>query len=236
MNMFTKNSAARKRGRPPGRSAHGDETRQRLYETAVALIGERGYDATTLRDIAGRADVSVGLMYRYFPSKRAVVMALYEQLSAAYADRAATMPAGPWHARFMFAMETSLDTLRPHRAALQTLTSIIVSAGEEGLFARGTAFSRLRVQAVFERAVLESRKAPPPDIGEPLARILYLLHLAVILWWLLDKSPRQRATQGLLALLRQILPAGALALRVPLIRRGLRTADELFTDALLTDG
>src|SRR5262245_36338794 len=48
VNMFTKNKTPRKRGRPPGRTVEGEATRTRLYETAVQLIGEQGYEATTL--------------------------------------------------------------------------------------------------------------------------------------------------------------------------------------------
>ena len=59
-----------------------------------SLIAARGYEATTLRDIAKEAGVSVGLLYRYFPSKQAVVIALYDELSAEYARQAADMPPG----------------------------------------------------------------------------------------------------------------------------------------------
>ena len=85
INMFTKNSKPRPRGRPPGRTAEGDATRRRLYETAIGLIGERGFEATTLRDVASRAGVSAGLLYRYFPSKRSIVLALYDDLSDSFA-------------------------------------------------------------------------------------------------------------------------------------------------------
>jgi AcrR family transcriptional regulator len=80
MNMFTENVKRRKRGRPPGQTAQGAAAKERLYAIALRLIAERGYDATTLRDIAREADVSVGLLYRYFPSKQAVVIALYDEL------------------------------------------------------------------------------------------------------------------------------------------------------------
>ncbi|HEY9462479.1 MAG TPA: helix-turn-helix domain-containing protein, partial [Vicinamibacterales bacterium] len=86
--MFTKNSKSAKRGRPPGRTVEGEATRHRLYETAIRLIGEQGYEATTLRDVAKRAGVSAGLLYRYFPSKRSVVLALYDELSDAFAKEA----------------------------------------------------------------------------------------------------------------------------------------------------
>src|SRR6185369_9902388 len=76
MNVFTDNGKPRKRGRPPGLTAEGEAARKRLYRTAIALIGERGYEATTLRAVAARAGVSPALLYRYFPNKRALVMAL----------------------------------------------------------------------------------------------------------------------------------------------------------------
>ena len=47
----------------------------------------------------------------------------------------------------------------------------------------------------------EAADAPKRPLAEALGRLLYLVHLAVLLWWLLDKSPRQRATTGLVALL-----------------------------------
>jgi len=44
------------------------ETRQRLVEATAALHAERGISATSLRDIAERAGVSVGTAYHHFPT------------------------------------------------------------------------------------------------------------------------------------------------------------------------
>src|SRR5215218_2310464 len=44
------------------------ETRQRLVEATYALHQERGITATSLRDIAERAKVSVGTAYHHFPT------------------------------------------------------------------------------------------------------------------------------------------------------------------------
>ena len=233
MNMFTKNIKARKRGRPPGQTPQGAEARDRLYTTALQLIAARGYDATTLRDIAKEAGVSVGLLYRYFPSKQAVVIALYDELSSAYSHRAADMPPGRWRDRFIFALKTSLDVLEPHQVALRALTPVLVGDPEEGIFSSSTAFSRLRVQHVFEQAVAGSNDAPKPPLAAALGRLLYLVHLAVLLWWLLDKSANQRATATLVSLTQQLLPSAALTLRVPQVRRFLISVDELVRDALL---
>jgi AcrR family transcriptional regulator len=230
--MFTQNKPARKRGRPPGQTAQGAAARQRLYAIAIQLIAARGYQATTLRDIAKRANVSVGLLYRYFPSKHAVVLALYDELSAEFAQQAAAMPPGTWRDRFIFALRTSLDVLEPHQAALQALTPVLVGDPEEGIFSEGTAFSRLRVQRVFEDAVARSSDAPKPPLAEALGRLLYLVHLAVLLWWLLDKSANRRATAALVSLTHQLLPSATLALRLPPVRRFVIAVDALVLEAL----
>jgi AcrR family transcriptional regulator len=232
MNMFTQIVKPQKRGRPPGPTTQGAAAKARLYATAIHLIATRGYEATTLRDIAKAADVSVGLLYRYFPSKQAIVIALYDELSADYARQAADMPAGRWRDRFLFALNTSLDVLRPHQVALRALTPVMVGDPEEGIFSAGTAFSRLRVQQVFEEAVVGSGDAPKQPLAAALGRLLYLVHLAVLLWWLLDKSANQRATKALLVLTEQLLPSAALALRVPPVRRFVNALDELIRDAL----
>jgi len=176
--------------------------------------------------------VSVGLLYRYFPSKRAVLLALYDELSAEYAQAAANMPAGKWRERFLFALRTSLRVLEPHRTTLQALIPVLVSVGEDGLFAPGTAFSRLRVQRVFEDGVSGSTDAPRQPLAQSLSRVLYLAHVAVLLWWLLDKSRQQRATAGLLLVLQQVLPSVALTLGLAPVRRALIAADALMQDGL----
>ena len=140
--MFINNVKPRKRGRPLGQTAQGAAARDRLYATAMQMIATRGYEATTLRDIAKQAGVSVGLLYRYFPSKQAVVIALYDELSAKYARQAAGMPPGTWRERFVFALNASLDVLRPHQVALRALTPVLVGDPAENIFSSRTAFSR----------------------------------------------------------------------------------------------
>jgi AcrR family transcriptional regulator len=232
MNMFTQNVKLRKRGRPPGPTAQGAAARDRLYVTAIQMIAGRGYEATTLRDIAKEAGVSLGLLYRYFPGKQAVVLALYDELSSDYARQAAEMPPGRWRDRFIFALKASIDVLRPHQKALRALTPVLVGDPDEGIFSTSTAFSRVRVQHVFEHAVVGASDAPKQPLAAALGRLLYLVHLTVLLWWLLDKSSNQRATAALVSLTQQLLPSAALALRVPPVRRFVISVDELVRDAL----
>jgi len=235
MNMFTENVKPRKRGRPAGQTAQGAAARQRLYGIAIRLMTRRGYESTTLRDVAKEAGVSVGLLYRYFPSKRAIIIALYDELSADYARQAVEMPRGRWRDRFIFALKASLQVLEPHRVALRALIPVLVGDPEEGVFAESAAFSRLRVQRVFEEAVVGSTDAPAPALAAAVGRLLYLVHLAVLLWWLLDKSAKQRATAALVLLTQQILPSAAVTLRLPPVRRFVLSSDELVREALFNN-
>jgi AcrR family transcriptional regulator len=232
--MFTDN-VKRRRGRPAGQTAQGAAARERIYQLAIARMARHGYESTTLRDVAKDAGVSVGLLYKYFPSKRAVIVALYDELSAEFALEAADLPRGKWRDRFAGALETSLGVLAPHREALRGLTPVLVGDPDDGVFSERAAFSRRRVQGVFERAVAGATDAPSGPLAGAVGRLLYLVHLAVLLWWLLDKSRDQRATRALIQLTKQILPSAALALRLAVVRRFVLSANQLVGEALLAD-
>ncbi|MEV5780677.1 MULTISPECIES: TetR/AcrR family transcriptional regulator [Streptomyces] len=55
-------------------------SRERLLQAALELVGERGYDATTLGDIADRAGSARGLVSYYFPGKRQLVQSAVHRL------------------------------------------------------------------------------------------------------------------------------------------------------------
>lgn len=231
--MATK-TQKRGRGRPRGQTEQGEASRQHIYKVAVKLIAKNGYQATTLREIAHKADVSVGLLYRYFPNKQAVVLALYDELSGEYASRAAMMRPGRWRTRFLFSLRTSLEVLGDQRATLSELLPVLVSNGTEGIFAPATGDSRERVQAVFRDAVYGASDRPREKRdADALSRILYLLHLTVILAWLTDKSPDQRATVKLINAIERLLPRAAKGIRLKSVRRWLRLADTLIQEGLL---
>ncbi|MFJ1970121.1 TetR/AcrR family transcriptional regulator [Streptomyces sp. NPDC087903] len=55
-------------------------SRERLLQAAVELVGEHGYEATTLGDIADRAGSARGLVSYYFPGKRQLVQSAVHRL------------------------------------------------------------------------------------------------------------------------------------------------------------
>lgn len=63
---------------PPRRERRRTETRERIFRSALALFAERGFIATTVRDITEAADVGKGTFFNYFPSKEHIFAALGE--------------------------------------------------------------------------------------------------------------------------------------------------------------
>jgi AcrR family transcriptional regulator len=62
---------------PPGRrERHKVEVYRRIRQAATSLFRQQGYEATTVEQIAERADVAKGTVFNYFPSKDSLLQAL----------------------------------------------------------------------------------------------------------------------------------------------------------------
>ncbi|WP_405994299.1 TetR/AcrR family transcriptional regulator [Streptomyces sp. NBC_00986] len=55
-----------------------ERTRQLIADTAIALFSEQGFDATTVDQIAAAAEVGPRTVYRYYPTKEALVVRFTE--------------------------------------------------------------------------------------------------------------------------------------------------------------
>src|ERR1700760_226867 len=68
--------------------------RERLVVAAIDLFTERGYDATTVAQIAERAGVTKSTFFRHFPDKRELLVAGQDMLSRLLTEGIAEAPAG----------------------------------------------------------------------------------------------------------------------------------------------
>lgn len=68
-----------------------EERRQEILETAIRLFYEKGYEKTSISDIAKEMNVAQGLCYRYFPSKEALFDTAIDQYAQVLADGMASI-------------------------------------------------------------------------------------------------------------------------------------------------
>lgn len=64
-----------------------EERKQEILDTAMRLFYEKGYEKTSIADIAKTIGVAQGLCYRYFPSKEALFDSAIEQYAQELVSR-----------------------------------------------------------------------------------------------------------------------------------------------------
>ncbi|MCM3921022.1 TetR/AcrR family transcriptional regulator [Frankia sp. AiPs1] len=82
------------------------DARERLVAAALHLFSERGYDNTTVAEIADRAGLTKSTFFRHFPDKRELLAAGQETLARLFAEGIA---AAPVHASPLTAVAAGLE-------------------------------------------------------------------------------------------------------------------------------
>jgi AcrR family transcriptional regulator len=74
------------------RAAETAARKERLIAAATALAAEGGYDAVQMRDVAARAEVALGTLYRHYASKDQLLLAAMAQQAATLRERLVQRP------------------------------------------------------------------------------------------------------------------------------------------------
>lgn len=84
--------------RPVGRPRRDDNRGRDILNAAVELFASRGFDATSIREIAGEAGVQPASVYYHYPSKEALLSAIVDRAANLVAERlsAAAVADDPW--------------------------------------------------------------------------------------------------------------------------------------------
>ncbi|MDZ7794343.1 MAG: TetR/AcrR family transcriptional regulator [Spirochaetia bacterium] len=64
---------------PGFRETKKQRRRDRIYDAAIALLSEKGFNSTHMRDISKRAELAVGTLYNYYASKSELYMEIMEE-------------------------------------------------------------------------------------------------------------------------------------------------------------
>ena len=94
-----------------------------IIDTAIKLAGEKGWRATTMADIAARAEISLAEIYRVFPAKSDILKGFTRQIDEA------VLSVGPdgdesetARDRLFDVMMRRFDALTPYRSGLESIS------------------------------------------------------------------------------------------------------------------
>lgn len=110
-----------------------EQRRLQLIEVATTLFAERGFDATSMDDVAEAAGVTKPVLYQHFPSKRALYRELLDEVDHALTGRLvrATDQAGSGRARVREGFAVYFRYLADHPAAVRLLFGASVGSDPE---------------------------------------------------------------------------------------------------------
>ena len=166
-------------------SAAQRERRKRIVDATIALASKGGFDAVQMRAVADRADVALGTLYRYFPSKvHLLVSSLAVELERAQEkmDRT-TVPGDSPYERVLFVLGRITRGLQrnPHltEAMTRAFTFADASAGAE--------IDRVSwlMESMFTRAMSEEE---PTDEQKAIARVIGDVWLSALVGWVTGRT------------------------------------------------
>jgi AcrR family transcriptional regulator len=149
------------------------ETRRRILDAAVTLLGERGYAGLRTGDVAVAAGVSKGAQTHHFPSKDALVVAVVEHVFVRATEQARKRARRPMTAdeaiRALIADAQEFFFSELFLIALDlAIQGRMQGAGEHGSNAltQISAATRLPVEAHWRAALIEA--GVPGDVADDL--------------------------------------------------------------------
>ena len=204
----------------------GKDTQGKILEAALAMFRERGFDQTTMREIAARAGVATGLAYYYFDSKDAIVLAFYRRAKDALPE---LLEGAHAHAklrdRLRALIEIKFDYFHPNRRFFGALMAHAADpANKLSPFSDASRGIREYDWSHFERALRETRTVVPKDLAPHLPRILWMYQMGLLLFWTYDRSPDQRRSRELLEASLKMVLALLMLSRLPLLKPARRSA------------
>src|SRR5438067_13790841 len=90
------------------------DTRSRIQEVALELFTEKGYDQTSLREIAEKLEVTKAALYYHFKTKEDIVISLFQDLAKPCDELIAWAEGQPR------TLETKLEVIRRYHEALRS--------------------------------------------------------------------------------------------------------------------
>jgi len=168
------------------------ETRLKLIASAVEIISEKGFRATTMKAISNHAEVGVATIYNYFPNKDKILYAYFEEQYIKLADQLSEIEDFEDYAlneQIQMLIETSLDNFLEDREFVKEAAHIAV-------FSPFTSFNDSRqARTIFLDTAkdiwnnyLEKEGHSTPLTQDWMLLMFWEYYLGIVAYWLKDES------------------------------------------------
>lgn len=163
----------------PGEAPTTEERRKRVLAAALELADEGGYDAVQMRDVAARAGVAMGTLYRYFSSKDHLLAACQaEQVRAIRSGlRRRPVRAGTPYERVMAVVDRATRAMERSPRATAALLQAIASPDP--------AVPPCQAEAAGAMAAMldDAMDGVEPDRRAAITRVLVHVWFSALLGW-----------------------------------------------------
>lgn len=168
------------------------ERRKRILDATLALASKGGYDAVQMRAVAERADVAVGTLYRYFPSKvHLLVSALAREFEQFESKRKPLNGARP---------QERMHGLLTHITRMMQRDPLLTEAMTRAfMFADASAAAEVdRVGKVMDRVFAKAMNdGDPTERQLAIARVISDVWLSNLVAWLTRRASATDVTERL---------------------------------------
>jgi TetR/AcrR family transcriptional regulator, cholesterol catabolism regulator len=166
-------------------SAAQRERRKRILDATLALAAKGGYDAVQMRAVADRADVALGTLYRYFPSKiHLLVSALAREFERTQErlDRAA-IPGDTPYDRMLYVLGRTTRAMQRDPLITEAMTRAFMFA-DPSAASEVNAVARIMEQ-MLTRAIHEGE---PTADERAIARVIGDVWLSNLVAWVTRRA------------------------------------------------
>jgi len=187
-------------------SAAQRDRRRRILEATLALASKGGYDAVQMRTVAERADVALGTLYRYFPSKIHLLvsaLALEFERTQDKLDRVA-IPGDTPYERTMFVLGRVTRLMQREPQLTEAMTRAFMFA-DPSAAAEVNAVAGL-MEHMFARAMHDGE---PTADDLAIARVIGDVWLSNLVAWVTRRASANDVTEQLELAVRLLLRGAA---------------------------
>jgi len=184
------------------RATQKQRIRERIVKAALTLFQTKGFEATTTKAIARKADIAEGTVFNYFKSKDDIALFFFE----AEVDHAMKsvrdnprLRKAPLPEKLFALVNSQLEYLAPYERFIGTaLIHALKPHSPLGAFSHRAMELRHRYLRFVEELIEEAIPKKQNPLGFLAPDIFWIYYLGVLLYWLYDTSPGKEHTLAFL--------------------------------------